>query len=315
MLQHRFSASERIYRSRFQDWNARSAVRSKPLPEFAGANAKLFFTPELVPLINHPLISVRGDEVIHQVLTYHLLGHLNFTDTLENEVVAPVAYMIGRRQFDFSFPAAMLADARKIAVDEMHHALFAAGFVEEISLASGVIPPPARRPCFLQELDAIKSLHGPGLAPLLMLFFAIISETLITSTLTRVPNDERVAMGVRTILRDHAEDEARHHVYFVDVLMTCWPALTPSQRAVVGPLLPHFITMFLAPDLLEAQTCLARLGVSAADAEQIIEETYPRGTVACEIRSKADSVIRLMRRAGVLENPRTIEQFHKFGLI
>jgi hypothetical protein len=315
MLHQKFEVTERIYRSRFQDWNTRSAVRSKPLPEFVSGNAKLFFTPEQVPLIDHPLIAAQGSEMIHRVLTRHLLGHLNFTDTLENEVVTPVAYMLGRRKLDFSLPPAMLVDARKIAVDEMHHALYAAGFVEEISALSGVDPLPAQRPSFLLELDNIKSLHEPRNGPLLMLGFAIISETLITSTLTQVPNDDRVVAGVRTILKDHAEDEARHHVYFAEILTTCWPRLTSAQRALVGPLLPRFISMFLAPDLLDVQGSLATFGFSADVAEQIIEEIYPRERVISDIRLKADSVVRLMRRAGVLEDPRTRESFQQFGLI
>jgi hypothetical protein len=315
MLHQKFEVTERIYRSRFQDWNTRSAVRSKPLPEFVSGDAKLFFTPELVPLIAHPLIAAQGHEVVHEVLTRHLLGHLNFTDTLENEVVTPVAYMLGRRKLDFSLAPAVLVDARKIAVDEMHHALFAAGFVGEISTLSGVDPLPVQRPSFLLELDTIKSLHESRHVPLLMLGFAIISETLITSTLTQVPNDDRVVAGVRTILKDHAEDEARHHVYFAEILTTCWPRLTSAQRALVGPLLPRFISMFLAPDLLDVQGCLATLGFSAAVAEQIVEEVYPRERVISDIRQKADSVVRLMRRAGVLEDPRTSDSFQQFGLI
>lgn len=314
MLQHKFEATERIYRSRFGDWNTRSAVRSKPLPEFTRTDARLFFTPELVPLVDHPLISARGDHVIRQVLTHHLLGHLNFTDALENEVVTPVAYMLGRRRLDFALAPAMLVDARKIAVDEMHHALYAAGFVEEISALSGVDPLPVRRPSFLLELDTIKALHESRHVPLLMLCFAIISETLITGTLTQVPHDERVVTGVRTILKDHAEDEARHHVYFAEILTTCWPRLTSAQRALAGPLLPRFISMFLAPDLLGVQDCLAALGFSASTAEQIIEEVYPRERIISDIRVKADSVVRLMRRAGVLEDPLTSDSFCRFGL-
>jgi hypothetical protein len=314
MLHQKFEITERVYRSRFQNWKTHSAVRSKPLPEFIRGGAKLFFTPELVPLVEHPLVSAQGDDAIHQVLTRHLLSHLNFTDVLENEVVTPVAYMLWRRKLDLSLPPAMLVDARKIAVDEMHHALLATGFIEEISALSGVDPLPAQCPSFLLELDVIKSQHESRHVPLLMLCFAIVSETLITSTLTQVPNDDRVVAGVRTILKDHAEDEARHLVYFAQILTTCWPRLTPAQRALVGPLLPRFISMFLAPDLLDVQGCLAALGFSADAAEQIIEEVYPRERILSDIRLKADSSVRLMRRAGVLEDPRTSDSFCQFGL-
>src|SRR5262249_1512979 len=157
--------------------------------------------------------------------------------------------MIGRRQLGFAFPPGMIIDARKIAVDEMHHALLTGGFIDEIATQSGVTPPPARRPAFLLALDDIKASHDRALRPLLILFFAIVSETLITGTLTRVPNDERVVAGVRKIFGDHAQDEACHHSYFAEVLLRCWPQLSPSERAVIGPMLPRFIALFLSPDL------------------------------------------------------------------
>jgi hypothetical protein len=307
---------DRIYRSRFRDWDTRSAVRAKPLPAFpAGETAdKLFFTPELVPAATHPLVRDRGEHVVRAALTYHLFGHLDFTDALENEIVTPVAYMMGRRQFDFSLPPSMLVDARKIAVDEMHHALFAAGFVQDIASASGVPPLPTRRPAFLLALDDMKAAQDRAVIPLMMLFFAVVSETLITGTLSMVPNDARVIPGVRTILRDHAEDEARHHVYFAEVLTRCWPQLTQAQRAAVGPLLPRFIMLFLSPDVLEIQRWLGGIGLSAGEAERVIDEGYAPACEAAAIRSGAEATLRLMTRAGVLDDALTADAFHAVGL-
>ncbi|WP_409241673.1 diiron oxygenase [Bradyrhizobium sp. CB1015] len=285
------------------------------MPEFCGREVKLFFSPELVALAQHPLVQSRGDAVIREILAYHLLGHLNFTDALETEIIAPVACMIGRGQFELPFTPAMLTDARKIAVDEMYHALFTGGLVEEISAAAGVRPFAKHRPSFLLELDSIKAELSTSLTSLVDFFFATVSETLITATLTRVPNDERVASGVRTILRDHAEDEARHHLYFSDALMMTWPALTPGLRRHIGPLLPRFITMFLTPDLLHAQHCLARIALSATEAESVIEEVYSPVLVQADIRARSETVIRIMQRAGVLEDPQAEDAFRSVGLI
>lgn len=308
---------QRTYRSRFRDWNTHSAVRTKPLPSFSDrlTTDKLLFTPELVPTAVHPLVVSRGDEAVRRVLAYHLLGHLDFTDALENEVITPVTYMIGRRQLNLSLPAGMLADARKIAVDEMHHALFASNFIQEIAAASDVLAPQPRRPSFLRKLDEIKARHERDIVPLLMLFFAIISETLITGTLTRVPKDERVADGVRQVLSDHAEDEARHHAYFSDVLALCWPQLKPSQRAIIGPLLPRFIILFLAPDLLEVQDWLIQIGLSAPEADDVIEEAYCAPRTCASMQSNANATLRLMKRVGVLDDPRTADSFYESGLL
>jgi hypothetical protein len=307
---------ERIYRSRFREWDTRSAVRAKPLPAFGGQarDDVLFFTPELVPAATHPAVRALGPNAIHHALTHHLFEHLSFTDALENEIVTPVASMIGRRQLGFAFPPGMVTDARKIAVDEMHHALLTGGFMDDIAAQSQVSLPPARRPAFLLALDDIKSSHDRSLAPLLTLFFAIVSETLITGTLTKVPNDERVVGGVRKILRDHAEDEARHHVYFAEVLLRCWPQLTSSERTVVGPLLPRFISLFLSPDLVGVQISLNRLGICAPAAERIIEESYSAACTSAAIRAGSEAIMRLMKRAGVLEDARTADAFHEFGL-
>src|SRR4051794_32143253 len=104
---------DRVYYSRFHDWDLRSAVRAKALPSFPEreTGGRLFFTPELVPAAAHPLALAQGDEMVHRVLAYHLLGHLDFTDALENEVVTPVAYMIGRGTLGLQLPADLRADA------------------------------------------------------------------------------------------------------------------------------------------------------------------------------------------------------------
>ena len=317
MLWRESPFAECAYRSRFRDWNTQSAVRAKPLPSFApdAGRGKLFFTPELVPLATHPAILERGPDLVERILALHLFGHLNFTDTLENEVVAPVAYMIGRCQLGFSLPPAMLNDARRIAIDEMHHALFAAGFTETIAALSGVEPPAPRRPLFLRRLDEMIASQDPAMAPFMKFFFAVVSETLITGTLTRVPSDERVVGGVRTMLRDHAEDEARHHAYFADALAFAWPQLATPQRAAVGPLLPRFIAAYLAPDLGEVQDWLERVGFSAGEAKKTIEESYAPTIAAATFRRAAETPLRLMKRAGVLDDPLTADAFHASGLM
>jgi hypothetical protein len=310
------SRPEGPYRSRFRDWHTHSAVRAKPLPSLAEdcTPGKLLFTPELVPAATHPLVRERGETTSHRMLAWHLCGHLDFTDTLENEVVTPVTYMIGRRQLGLALPDAMLADARRIAVDEMHHALFATDFIRDIASASGFAPA-RRRPLFLRRLDEIRAGQPPQLARLILLFFAIVSETLITSTLTRVPADARVARGVRSILRDHAEDEARHHAYFAVVLALAWPQLTPRESAVIGPLLPRFIHLFLTPDLDEVRDGLDQIGLSPREADRVVADAYRADAVNAAVRANAEATLRLMRRTGVLDDARTRDALCAAGLL
>ena len=170
-------------------------MRAKPLPnctarETAGS---LYFTPELVPAASFIRWSSHVAKRLCTSCSSSTCSAISSsTDILENEVVTPVAYMIARRQVGLAIPATMLVDARRIVVDETHHALMAASLIQDIAATSGVPALPAGRPSFLVELEEIKAAHDRDLAPLLMLFFAIVSETLITRTLTRIPDDERV---------------------------------------------------------------------------------------------------------------------------
>lgn len=313
LVKHQFAPE---YRSRFKDWDTRASVRTKPLRSMPADEhvGKLFFSPEMVPIALHSLVADRGPEAVHRALVYHLLTHLDFTDTLENEVVAPVAYGLGRQELGFALPSEMRSDARKIAVDEMHHALFATALIRSIETAAGVQALAPRRPAFLRELDEIQACAPPELRPLLLFFFAVVSETLITGTLSRVPVDDRVVPTVRHILRDHAEDEARHHAYFSEALAVAWPQLTERHRAIVGPLLPRFILMFLTPDFLAIQDSLAAIGLSAQEAERVIDEAHDEQKVAAEVWRSAEPTLRHLRRAGVFEHALTADAFAACGL-
>jgi para-aminobenzoate N-oxygenase AurF len=298
------------YRSAFRDWRRMTDSRATHARAVISRDVGRYcFTPELVPAAMHAIVRERGEGAVEHVLARHLFAHLNFTDALENEVVTPVAYMIARGQTGLRFTDAMIADARKIAVDEMHHALLVSDLALEISRLTGYSAPAPRRPEFLDGLDRLRSEAGAEFTPLIMLFFAVVSETLITATLTRVPGDDRVIGAVRLALREHAEDEARHHAYFAEALMRCWSQLTARQRAIVGPLLPRFITAFLAPSTADVVRSLTDAGFGPAEVSRIIEESYAEHAVAALVRGNAEATIRQMRRAGVFDDARTADAF------
>lgn len=50
-------AAEFVYKSKFTNWDESASVRSQPRRVFKGEDKnKLFFSPEVVPIANHPLI-------------------------------------------------------------------------------------------------------------------------------------------------------------------------------------------------------------------------------------------------------------------
>ncbi len=303
------------YRSGFDNWDDRASVRTKPrriLDE--QIDGKVFFPPELVGVLRHPVVrAVADDDMVRQMLLRRLHLYLDFTSDLEQLVVNPVTQLISRRRLGFDLPRPMLRDAYMICTDESWHALFCDDLQEQIVAATG--PRPAGpRPRFLSELDRLAVGEDSDTRGLTSVFFTVVSETLISAILSDIPRDGRVITSVREMVADHAEDERRHHAYFTQFFRHAWFQLGPRQRAVVGPMLAHFVTAFLGPDPAADAHLLAVTGLGADDVRGVIEETTgPAARRA--VRQAASATLRLFERNGVMDDTRTYDTFAACGLV
>jgi hypothetical protein len=305
------------YRSRFGNWDNRASVRTKALHILGEhLDGQLFFPPELVPGIDHPaLAAVMTPECRQRILMHRLHVYLSFTTDLEQLVVNPVTQLLSREQLGFDLPKPMLRDAYKICADESWHALFSDDLADQIVAATGEQPVALPRPRFLTELDRLSAGEDSSIRGLTSLFFTVVSETLISAILCGIPHDRRVVSAVRDTVADHAEDEGRHHAFYAKFFEYAWHQLGPAQRAAIGPLLPEFVTAFLAPDpgALTAVLAVAPLGVETV--RGIVEESTPAAEVRASIRKAASASLRMFTQNGVLDDPRTHDRFAEMGLV
>ncbi|MEW1758365.1 diiron oxygenase [Streptomyces cyaneofuscatus] len=304
------------YRSSFSSWENRASVRVKPrrlLEELE--TGKVFFPPELVPALYHPLVREHDEEVIQGLLLQRLYIYLDFTADLEQLVVSPVTQLISRRRSGFELPEEMLRDSYKICTDEAWHAQFSDDLHGQLRTATKALPCTARQPYFLSRLEVLKAELGPSLKPLADLFFTVVSETLISSILSGIPKDQRVCTAVRETIADHAEDEGRHHAYFVRFFEYAWPQLTPGQRDLIGCLLPEFTVAFLRPDVDATFDMLRFTGMDSESVRGVIEETYPEARLQADMRAAAASTLRLFERNGVFESNKVADSFFRCGLL
>lgn len=310
------SGPQDIYRSSFSSWENRSSVRAKPqriLDELE--EGKVFFPPELVPVLYHPLVREQEQQVINSLLLQRLYVYLDFTADLEQLVVTPVTQLISRRRSGFDVPAAMLHDAYKICTDEAWHAQFSDDLQCQLIAATKELPETVGEPYFLARLDTVKSEIQPSLRPLADLFFTVVSETLISSILSGIPKDKRVFTAVRETIADHAEDEGRHHTFFARFFEYAWPQLTPGQQNLVGTLLPEFIVAFLRPDLDATAAVLRTTGLGPEAVRGVMEETYPAARVQADMRAASAATLRLLDRQGVFESDKVADSFFRSGLL
>ncbi|WP_329247477.1 diiron oxygenase [Streptomyces canus] len=302
------------YASRFGRWDDLAGVRRKPQRRPVDP-ADLYFPPELYPVVSHPLVVARGPATVRTLLLHRLYDYLDFTTELENLAVIPVAAKIARGASGLVLPRQMRADAFKIVTDEAWHAQFSYDFTEELERVTGVPRGGGGVPAFVRRLDETAAQLPPEVAGLEALVFAIVSETLISGILSDLPRDERLPRPVRDLVRDHAEDEGRHHVYFRSVLRHLWPALTLRERRAVGPLVPTIIQAFLTPDRTQVATRLAAVGLADEEIVQVVTECWPEHELTLAIAQSAAPAVRYFTEVGALDDSRTRDAFTESGLL
>ncbi len=306
------------YLSRFERWDDLASVRRRPRRHFAAVEVGLYFPPELYPIVSHPVVVAKGSAVVEGLLLQRLYDYLDFTTELETLAVIPVATKISRGRSGLVLPGQMRADAYKIVTDEAWHAQFSHEFACEIEAVTRV--PWLRRgastpPAFLGRLDEVRGRLPQHLRGVEGLLFAIVSETLISGMLSVIPRDDRLPQSVRDVIRDHAEDEGRHHVYFRSVLSQLWTALGRSERQALGPLIPAAVYAFLEPDYAQAAHHLRAIGLSGEQIDQVIEESWPVRRVRSDIAAAAAQLTRYLGDVGALEDARTHEAFEQARLL
>lgn len=304
------------YTSCFGRWDGLAGVRTRPQRAFEGSGS-LYFPPELYPVATHPLVACLGSERVDWLLLRRLRDYLDFTSELESLAVIPVATAISRGRSGLHVPEGMRADAFKIVTDEAWHAQVSYDFAHQLQSASHVPlgPRDSSPPAFAQRLDAIRNGLPSEIRGVEAIVFAIVSETLISGILSEIPRDDRLPGSVRDHVRDHAEDEGRHHVYFRSVLRHLWTALTPKERRILGPHLPAVIYAFLEPDYARAIEDLRLLGLPERSVAQVVEESWPKERVAHDVSEASRSLVRYFAEAGAFADPGTRNSFEEAGLL
>ncbi|RZS41247.1 para-aminobenzoate N-oxygenase AurF [Herbihabitans rhizosphaerae] len=298
------------YKSRFLDWDRRSWVRSKPRRDSPFSPARHYFSPELCPLLRHPLLADAPAGVRETVLVHALYIHLEFTVRLEMGPVNETCALLRSPRFLPWLPAGMKDDALRIYTDEAAHAEMTHRLLAAVRDETGIVPTD-HSPRFLGELSRLYSAELPVYRPLVKLFFTIVSETLITGSLTKLPKDPSVQQSVRDLAQDHAADEGRHHAYFKQLFEYLWPRLPVPLRRKIGMLLPDVVLAFLWLD--EPAFTAALEPILGGAAGMVVAETADAEDTRAEVLDSAAPTLRMLRAAGVFDDPVVANAFQGKG--
>jgi len=302
------------YQTKFANWDAKAWIKQGPGKGLGPVAGTEYFPALLFPAADHPLVLARGPEVRSTLLVKRLYGYARFTALLERHVVNPVTLLLADNELPLELPGSMRADGDLIYTDEAGHALESNRIIARVASLTGVSSrdfAPAQLQTYFRLIDA----QAPELRALFQLAFGIVSETLISSTLSGIPRDPTVQPLVQWYTGEHAIDEGRHHNYFAQVLDCAWPQLTRAQKEAVAPMVPKFMTTFLGPDLPLIVGDLQSLGFSAAETEQIMAEKVVTQAARDGIRASVQKSMGYFREVGALELPGVQDAFWEEGLL
>lgn len=282
------------------------------------AAGKTLFASDLERYVAHPHVAplaADGSESKRQIEFLLLSAFNQMTEQLEHEMVNRVLLDIKYDTLGLSLPRELRRDAGIIYEEEANHARVAEDLTDQITRATGLVPPQFPRPAYFERVSALEAILGPPLDRLVKPLLVVATETCITGVLAKVPKDDRVLSVVREVIDDHARDEAKHSAYFTAVFTELWPRLPVEHRASLGPLLPNIVQAFLSPDRRTIQAQLAVLGLSRDKQREVLFEAYPEADVQRDIARSAAGTVALFRRFGVLDDPQSLEAFGEAGLL
>lgn len=211
--------------SAFKSWENNASVRSEPSRVPSIEN--FLFSEAFVPVLKSNALRETSPDKKKALRAAALFRFLNFTHKLELLVVNTVTLNIALGRYDFRLTDETRLDAHRLYVDEGYHAYFSFQAMQAMQTQTSMIPLIEKTPEFIIQLKVkTESEINPRRKTLIQLFFVIASEMLITSTLHEAQNLHDMDPALGQMIRDHARDETRHHVFYRSMLLHIWDQMS-----------------------------------------------------------------------------------------
>jgi hypothetical protein len=200
-------------------------------------------------------------------------------------------------------------------VDEGYHALEAMELLADVQRGTGIVPIIGRKARIDRRLEELLAdLMDDRTRVLARQLFVVVSETMISATLSVVPHDDTVVDTVREVIADHAVDEARHHRFFSIYLPWLWERLGCADRDALAPLLPRFMAEFVTPDWDGLRRELEGYGLTEREAATVCDELGFPERLRAEVAATGAATLRYLEQCGALGHGRVADVLGSAGL-
>lgn len=304
--------SDEDYESAFKSWHQEAWVRSKPRNLDAFEPDKEFFSRSLAPILLCEEAITLSPADVRAILVHHLYNYLEFTVRLEMGPVNDICMKIRDGKILPWLPTRMRDDVIRVYTDEAGHAEMSNDLRRRVQQHTGIVPIKSK-PAFLKALERLQGDRSTMEHDFVTLFFVIVSETLITGSLKKLPNDRTVQSAVRNVANDHARDEGRHHRFFSQVLRYVWPKLPGPIRHEALVLLPHLLHAFLGVDESTTRKMLDLYPATFPNPGEALGRIVEHPSVRKGIQASAAPTLHLLENVGVFAESGARDLFAQSG--
>jgi hypothetical protein len=306
-------------RSPFAGWDKESAVRRRPMNYDCSRltaddiREKHWFLPSALPYFEHPVVKSLGVQASQTLQAHALVYFMEYTALLEHQVVNRCMELIAHDRLPVPIPESTRQDALLLYTDEGYHAFISAEVSRQVARIIGIEPSRKSHPRVQNLLDHLDEVPEDfkALASFLTTF---VSESVITKEFLKFSNGT-VVTPVSNVLQDHLDDERYHARYFSRLFDYVWNGLNEADRDFAARFLPNMIFQFFRINTDWVTEKLEQAGLPK-DAALEISATYGNAeAVINRARNNATSTLHIIKRAGVLSEPRHADSFREIGLI
>jgi len=257
-----------------------------------------WYPDELVPLLSHSEVKDEGVRVHDALAAHQLLAYIRFTIALESGPVQRVMERLcdpsylPERSYWLKTEANAIADEERQHAHVHEHAL--CRFEQETGMQA-----PSGVPAFVRRLGAITGNLSASEVAFVEFLFVCISETLITSDLRALSRAPQVHPEVRSLARNHADDESRHSAYFHRLFADTWPRLDTQHQHHATSLIPRLLRAYLSPDRDWMFDGISRVWGATDRAESIVNAVCDGACVRERMLRAARPTLRMLATTSV----------------
>lgn len=278
-IQSNFQTQNDLFDQQSRLWDQKSSVRKKARVKSDSADiGGHWFPPHAQPVLKHPRIAERADDLKNVLLLHSLYLFLEDSALIETGTVNKVVSQAIRGYYPPLVTQEDKFNFLTVLTDESYHALAAEDFLRQVVCVTGVQPLSHSGSTNRSlSLDSALQQLPPELHDKFEFLAVCLAENTITDELIEVATNAGVRQDVVQLMRDHVMDELRHSHIFSKMLERFVASLSAAEKEAFEAVLPRFIVEIVRARNQSEHTVrlLVSLGFEAQDAMRIVTDCLP----------------------------------------